>query len=768
MCYNIRRVPLERNVIPIRTLEYRYRHLPIGGGGYVTGFFFHPTDPQVMYCRTDIGGMYRFDHAAQEWRSLIDHVSPVDGRACCPISAALDAREPGRLYVVSGLRAPGSNGQLTVSEDYGATFSSYELPVFAHGNLHGRGAGEHLLAEDGALYLASQMDGLWFSPDGGESWRRVESFPETGCTFVAKQGGMLLVGTEGLALRQGDRRGNSLYASFDGGATFAPVPQVPYETAEGSQLHGLVAQRCAFDGAYLYVSFSANGPRSQTVEKGYTCDCGDCACGRLVRYPFDGKTLGAPEDVTPEKGAWGYSAMDAQHGLLITATISRRDGDAIYLSRDQGRTWTTILHRLEKGRMDFRLTYMLPRCNGGGNLVHWMTDVKIDPHRPDTAWFNTGTGVFRTQNLTADEVVWQDWCDGMEETVHIKVYAPPSGRVQVLDMIGDLGGFAFTDVDKHCDNSFADGEGNRWITCLSCDWPDEDPDHVVVTARGNWKGKTQGGLIVTRDGAQTWRRLPAPFGLDADTDALLRRIESPNVNAGWVAVSADGQSYVWSVADRIFLPARHLLVSHDQGNTFRRSAVLDAAGQPFQGMMKPMSDRCMANVFYGFGDHGELFVSTDGGDTFRQKAAPVGFPAVHFAKVDCADQTEIRVASGEPGVMYIATGTGLWKLRYDPATDEFTGKCLTKEGDQVFCVGLGLGQPGGDFAAEPKMLYFNGVVDGQYGFYRSGDDCRTLTRINNDKQMYGRVHSIDGDKRVFGRFYIGTGSSGLLYGIQED
>ena len=79
-------------------------------------------------------------------------------------------------------------------------------------------------------------------------------------------------------------------------------------------------------------------------------------------------------------------------------------------------------------------------------------------------------------------------------------------------------------------------------------------------------------------------------------------------------------------------------------------------------MLKPLADRCMANVFYGFGDHGELFVSTDSGDTFRQKEAPKGFPIVHFGKVDCADTTEIRVAagspggSGEPGVMYLATG----------------------------------------------------------------------------------------------------------------
>ncbi len=757
-----------KEAIVISHLPYRYRHLPIGGGGYVTGFYFHDADPSVLYCRTDIGGMYRFDCDAQAWVSLIDHVSEEDLRETCPISAALDENDPRRLFIASGLRDPDSRGKLTVSEDGGRTFISHELPVFVHGNLHGRSAGERLAYCGGVLYLASQTDGLWRSRDDGATWTQMTAFPESGCTFVARRGHLLLVGSEGLALHQGNQRGHSLYASWDEGETFVPVAQPAYVPMEGCKFHGLVAQRCAFDEEYAYVTFSANGPRSQNIQQGYACDSGDCACGRVVRYALDGDTLGAPEDITPEKGYWGYSAMDARHGLLITATAHRRDGDAIYLSRDQGRTWKTILHRLDVGVMDFRLTYMLPRCNGGRNLVHWMTDVKIDPHRPDTAWFNTGTGVFRTQNLQDEVVHWADHCDGMEETVHINVHAPLAGRVQLLDMIGDLGGFAFTDVDRHCDNSFADENGNRWITCLSCDWPDANPDHIVVAARGNWTGETRGGLIVTHDGAQSWQRLPTPTGLGEDLDMLLRRIELPNTNAGWVAMGADGNTLVWAVANQVFLHAPHMIVSPDGGQHFQPCTVLDREGQPVSGLVKPLSDRCMPRVFYGFGEAGQLYVSTDGGHTFREKAAPAGFPAANFGKVDCADGTEIRVASGEPGVIYTATGEGLWKLHYNPATDEFTGRCLTAPGDRVACVGLGLGRPSGDYASEPKALYFSGVIGGVYGFFRSLDDGRTIQRINNQQQMFGRIHSIDGDKRVFGRFYLGTGSSGLLYGEMEE
>ncbi|MBR3763346.1 MAG: endoglucanase [Clostridia bacterium] len=788
--------------IPILHIPYVYRHLPIGGGGYVTGFVFHPTDPDVMYCRTDIGGAYRFDYAAQRWVSLVDHVSHDDLRETCPISVALDPQNPARLYIASGLRAPGSKGCLTVSDDYGATFRKHELPFFVHGNLHGRGTGERLLAEGDVLWMASQLDGLWRSPDGGVTWQRVESFPETACTFISRVGNWLLVGTEGLRCRTGDHRGHSLYCSADDGFTWQPVPQPVYIPVEGSRLHGLVAQRCCADDCYVYVTFSANGPRSQNVERGYTCDSGDCSCGRMARYARTPDGLGPMEDVTPEKGNWGFSAASAEHGMLVTATIHRQhqDGDAIYLSRDCGSTWTTILHGLHTGKIDFRLSYMKPEYNGGRSLIHWMTGLVIDPHRLDTAWFNTGTGVFRTDSLSQrassqpapsgdslsqrasslpapsgrellgesqagpDSIVWQDWCDGMEETVHINCHAPASGRVQVLDMVGDLGGFAFTDVDRHCRNSFANAQGDRWITCLSCDWPDADPDHIVVAARGNWTGETKGGLIVSRDGAQSWSRLEMPMGLSQELDALLSKISGVNINAGWVAVSADGGTYVWAVAERIFLHARNLIVSHDAGQTFGRSRVFRADGSVFDGMLKPIADRCDARVFYGFGDAGELFVSLDGGDTFHEQPTPGGWPRVHFGKVDCADTTEIRAAAGEPGMLYIATGEGLWRLCYDRGEDGFTGVRLTAPEDCACCVGLGLGRPGGDYANEPKLLYFNGRIGGAYGFYRMRDDGTELVRLNTEKQMFGRIHSIDGDKRVFGRFYLATGSTGLLRG----
>ena len=777
----------------MKQIPYEYKNLPIPGGGYVTGFLYHRKKQDVLYARTDIGGTYRFDAEKRRWVSLIPHVTMEDLSETFPIAMALDDSRPSMLYVACGINSAQS-GVLAVSEDCGEHFRYEKIPVMIHGNLNGRGTGERLLVDkDNAdrLYYASQQEGLWVTDNQGKDWHRLTALKEQYLAFAAQAGSALVVSTAGVTSmdREKNWRGHSLYLSYDKGETFVQLAEPQGSAIAGCRLNGLVAQRCAADEHFLYVTFASTGRRSYVLENGYSCDSGDTIDGRIVRYEIcaDGSICEAYKDITPVAASsacgagigriapaepldFGFSGIDVsaqKAGMLVCTTIVKDDGDSVFRSFDYGESWQQILYDLQDGEISFRAPYMRPVCNGGHSLIHWLSDIKINPFDDNEAWFNSGTGVFCTRNLKDKrKCCFTDWCDGIEETVHLNVYSMPKGEVQVIDILGDLGGFAFTALDKPCGNSFADEDGNRYITCINADFSDENPDVLVVTPRGNWTGKTKGGLILSRDEGRTFTRLAMPFGLSADLDKALKNIERPNVNSGWVAMSPDCKNIVWSVADGIDLPVERLVVSHDTGVSFSRCKVFSQSGsQKTQGDIKVFSDRRNSMLFYAFGECSDFYVSKDGGSTFYEHVLSEDFPKVHFGLIDCANKTEVRGETGKQGVFYMALGeAGLWKLEYNCDTDVIKTTRLSREGDSVFRMGLGLRSPESDYYKDGKAVYLSGCIDGVYGFYRPLDEGKSYERLNTDRQMYGEINSIDGDCRVFGRFYLATGSNGVKYG----
>lgn len=699
-------------------------------------------------------------------------------------------------------------------------------------------------------------------------------------------------------------RGPALYLSTDGGESFEPMWQPENIFLEEVVFPGYVAERYSFDDRYFYVTFSYMGPNAKNREMGYSCDNGSLFGGHLIRYQLDqlplyavataqscqgedispdarkllgkdvaigdnpmdsGGTFGGKDRLIAEKklpmlpyGLIGVATGKQTPGLVVVSSVSKEDGDCLFRSLDYGDSWEIILYDLSVGVMDFRTEYMKPPYNGGHNLIHWMTDVKINPFDSNELWFTTGTGPFVTHNLLAQEVHFSDYADGVEETVHLNLYSPTKGDVKLIDIVGDLGGFAFTDLDKPCDNSFADADGNRYITCINADCSDLHPEVVVVTPRGNWTGMTKGGLILTKDQCKTFERLPMPFGLSEKIDELLTLIERPNVNSGWVAMSPDCQNIVWSIGDRIYLPADCVVTSNDGGVTFAKAKIYDLAGDCISDKKVPManqilpkmrlwshnsfgddmpedayamkvySDRVNSDVFYGFGMHGEVYLSADGGRSFVQKKIClmddcktdactdgancldslkteqqgasnciaedlVGTEVdslldVNFSLIDTINGTEVRGECGKEGILYMALEkAGLWKLQihFDEMGDieeigAFDGvkamvsnavieaRRLGNKGDCFFRLGLGVGRPGGDYYRESKALYVSAIIDGEYGFFRSVDDGDTFVRLNESNQMYGEVNSMEGDSQEYGRFYIATGSRGVLYGEPTD
>lgn len=779
----------------MKNIEYEYRNLPIPGGGYVTGFLFDQDREKVLYIRTDIGGCYRFSYENRHWNSLSESVNMFDLSETYPIAIATDLQQDETLYVISGINKEGTEGTFSISHDGGKTYTREMISCFVHGNLNGRGTGYRLVQnpkDKTTLYFASQKDGLLWTGDHGKTWEKTDICGEKYLTNVwcAPDGQTLVVGTAGITTGTKECRGHSLYVSYDAGAHFEPLMEPENISIPESKWNGYVAHRYDYDGTYLYYTMNYTGAHSYIVDMGYSCDCGDLLGGRVLRYSFDEKgRIASCEDITPmeyalktERGTYapgtvltygfgGISSCPKEPGLLALSTLCREEGDMVYLSRDHGSTWQVVLYDLEIGNLHFHTSYMKPEYNGKESLLHWLSDIRINPFDPDEVWFNSGTGVFVCHNFTSEQRSFEDCCDGIEETVHLNVYSPVDGPVKVLDILGDLGDFAFEDPDTPCANSFADADGNRYITCINADFSDEHPEYVIVTPRGNWKGKTKGGLILSKDYGKTFERLPLPFGISDYLDERFREIECPNVNSGWVAMASDTETICYGVAEGIDLYMKGILVSHDQGAHFHKAQIFgygkDGIADREQTNeaihLKIYADRVNPLVFYGFADGFSIYLSTDGGDHFYQISEPLCEGTV-LGLIDCANKTEIRGDAGKEGVFYCAMGKyGLYRLKVDPETKEIQFVRLTKEGESVFRMGLGV-LPGQDYRTGNKALYICGIIEEQYGFFRSFDEGKTWEKLNNDAQQFGDINSMDGDSREPYVFYIATGSFGVKYG----
>lgn len=792
-----------------RREKYRYKSVSVPGGGFVTGFVFHPSVPDILYCRTDIGGIYRYDFREEGWISLIDSATDPEVWKTYPLSIALDRNNPGFLYAMVG-RFP--THKIAFSEDYGKHFEYLDPPadetgnsVSIHGNAPGRSTGERLAVDPNdsdVLYMGTMENGLWKTKDRCKTWEKLAvTYPgrntEKNISFVeidtssgsrGMSSSRIVVAVSGEGGSPGENvRGQSIYISNDGGENFKPLSPEPAPLSGGSPDYpGYVGQRAVFLENYLYITYAAYNI-GWSGWNSYGCDTGRCYDGALYRYELsrEGEVLQAL-DITPpdilgtafrEKeasgrrlgyGMGGICADLCRPGTLICSTILSAQ-DTIYRSTDYGLTWVPVLSGLAIGKIDFNVSYQKPEYNGNESLIHWMSDVKINPFDSDRAFFNTGAGVFVTKDLrNADEGRTVNWscCDtGMEETVHLNIYSPPAGSAKLIDIIGDYGGFVFTELDRPARNTFEDYKKDRWITAMNADYPDSNPNLLVVTPRGNWKGKTKGGLIVSFDQGSTWEQLPDPLGLSKELDSQIQELKNPNVTSGWAAVSADGNTILWTIGIPIY--ASRLVYTRDLGKSWHQSVIYNLEGKSLPGdgiPFKVMSDRVNPHVFYGFSEvrnGGGFYVSTDGGETFREMQVPVGFPQVNLAGIDSEQDYEIRVEPGKEGFIWLAMNQyGLWRITYKDKDNHLQGKRVSKEGDYIKRIGIGKAAPG----SEIKTLYTSGTINQEYGFYKSLDEGLTWIRINDDEHQYGDIRSIAGDPRVYGRIYIATGTRGVVYG----
>jgi len=109
-------------------------------------------------------------------------------------------------------------------------------------------------------------------------------------------------------------------------------------------------------------------------------------------------------------------------------------------------------------------------------------------------------------------------------------------------------------------------------------------------------------------------------------------------------------------------------------------------------------------------------------------------------------QDRIYAVPGRAGDLWLPAYDGLYHMASPMAADagdeniEFARLAGV---DEIYAFGFGKGAPGHSYPA----IYLAGTVNNQPGVFRSIDEARTWTRINDDQHQWGLILQITGDPR---------------------
>ena len=710
----------------VTTDAYSWKNVRIDGGGFVDGVVFNRTEKNLIYARTDIGGAYRWNESGQNWVPLLDWVGQDNWGYNGVLSLATDPVDTKRVYAAVGMYTNSwdpNNGAILRSSDQGKTWQATALPFKNGGNMPGRGMGERLAVDphdNKTVYFAAEGgNGLWKSGDYGVTWAKVANFPNVGNYvqdpndangYLNQNQGLSWVtfddANRSIYVGVADKE-NPVYRSTDAGATWERIAGQPT---------GYLAHKGVVAGDYLYIATSDSGGPY------------DGGAGQVERY--NTKT-GVWTDISPTPAAdgyYGYSGLtvDRQHpGTIMVATQISWWPDAIFFrSTDSGATWTRIWdfdgypNRKDRYTMDISANPWLdfnnsPSLPEKSPKLGWMNEsLEIDPFNSARLLYGTGATLYGTTNLTnwdaGTTLTIKPMAKGLEETAVLDLASPPSG-VPLVSALGDIGGFAHTDLDT-VPASFHDTPSLGSNTSL--DFAELSPTFFVRV--GNADAAPHIGI--SNDGGKTWYQGQEPSGVSG---------------GGTVAVGADANAVVWSPA------GTGVVYSTTRGSTWSTSA-----GIPTGAVVE--SDRVNPKTFYAYASTG-FYKSTDGGANFSLVSTAVPTSGrLHFKAV-AGHENDVWLA-GTSGLLHSTNGGTSWTA--------ISGV------SEAVNVAFGKAAPGAAYPA----VFIVGTAGGTQGVFRSDNSGGDWARTNDAAHQYGNAgDALAGDPRIYGRVYLGTNGRGILY-----
>ncbi|KAI0090994.1 hypothetical protein BDY19DRAFT_984055 [Irpex rosettiformis] len=703
------------DVIPAQS--YNWKNVKIGGGGgFVPGIVFNPSQKGLAYARTDIGGAYKLN-ADDSWTALLDFADNSRWDYWGTDALATDPVDPSRLYLAVGMYTnfwDPNNGTILISKDQGKTFTPSPLPFKVGGNMPGRGLGERLAVDphsNNVLYFGARSGhGLWRSTNFGATWTQVTSLPSAGTyapdpsdssginsdkigiTWVTfdSTSGESGKATPRIFVGVADVGRENIYVSNDAGATWNAIPGFNNSWIAHK---GVLSPK---ENA-LYVSESDGaGPNDGSI-------------GGVFKYDIPSGTV---TNISPVSGSEGLTVDLQKPGTVMVAALNCwwPDGQ-IWRSTDSGKTWSPVWAWEAYPVLNRYYTYddsLAPWIGPDYTITTldkqlgwWMEALVIDPFDSNHWLYGTGETIYGGHDLlkwdSTHNVTLKSLADGIEEDAVQSLISPPSGA-HLLSAVG----FLHTDLTKAPQTNF----NPAWSTNVDLDFAGNLPSTLVRVGNGN------GQIAISTDGGVTW---PGTIG------------GASNANSGKIAISANGTTILWSSGNS------GPLVSTDSSSFTSLSSIPSGA--------VIASDKQNNSVFYA-AVGSKFYLSTDGAQSF----AAVGLLGSSAAPV------KIIVNPGVTGDVWVSTDKGLFH-----STNLGTTFVAISGITQAWAIALGAPATSNGPPAIFTAASLQGTGGG-IGYFRSDNNGKTWVKINDASHGFGSISSnpLTADPRIYGRVYIGT------------
>lgn len=698
-------IVFEGNDVKAQTPGYVWKNAPIGGGGFVTGIVTHKTSGD-RYCRTDVGGAYRWDAANNKWIQLMDWLNESENGFIGVEALALDPQNANNIYMLCGTSYLNSGRTAILkSTDKGNTFTYTDVTskFKAHGNGEGRGNGERLAVDpknSNVLFCGTRENGLWKSTDAGVTWNLAWNGVTTtangnGICFVLFDPAGSVVNGVSQTIYMGVSRtgGGNIYRSTDGGATFTDITATT----------GFMPHRAALQGTTMYITYADGaGPALN----------GD---GKLYKL---NTATGVWTNVTPVHSkdyAYGGVSIDPTNvnrvivstcGMYWNNQFGTGWGDFIFLSTDGGSTWT-----LKNGPNATYDANGMEWTNGGA--VNWMDCIEFDQSDLSKVRVIGGGGVYTCSDITAANPSWKYDVIGIEETALLDGTSIPGGPF--ISSFGDVSGFVHEPLTSYPSTKLSPvgGYNNNSIAYAAA-----NPSKVVRIAN-------EGNVVYySTDMGSSWTASSANMGTE-----------------GRVAISADGGTI-------LHCPGNSTTTYYTTNNGASWSSCsgvsLDNAA--------PVADQVNSTYFYIYHPStGQMFRSSNKGVSFSVAGTPGASTANHPW-----ESALIRTVPDFEGHVWVPLGRN--GLKYSTNA----GAAYTTVSNVTYCktVGIGKAMPGSSY----PTIFIWGTVSGVTGLFRSTDQGASWARLNDDAHQFAGAPLLIGDMNVAGRVFMRPGAGrGLIY-----